>query len=72
MLELITMSLLGVAYINARINEANEEKKRKEEERIRELKIEVFCYAVKHKMLYNQVVKKIQNGEINLKDVIAD
>ena len=72
MLELITMSLLGVAYINARINEANEEKKRKEEQRIRELKIEVFCYAVKHKMLYNQVVKKIQNGEINLKDVIAD
>lgn len=69
MLELITMSLLGVAYVIARHNEAEEEKRLKEKERIESLKLDIFCYAVKHGMLYNEVVKKIENKEISLEDI---
>jgi len=72
MFELITMSLLGVAYIKACVDETNEEKKRKEEERIRDLKIKVFCYAVRHKMLYNQVVEMIETGKLTFADIDND
>ena len=59
MFELICMSLLGVAYVHASIEEAAEEKRQKEEERIRDLKISVFCYAARHHLKYNDVVKMI-------------
>ena len=39
MFELICMSLLGVVYVHACKEEAAEEKRQKEEERIRDLKI---------------------------------
>lgn len=72
MFEFIAMSLLSVAYVKACIDEFEEEKKQKEEERIRNLKIKVFCYAVRHNMLYNQVVESIQNGKLTFEDIEAD
>lgn len=72
MLELLCMSLLGVAYIKACIDEAKEAEVEKEKERIRDLKIKVFCYAVRHKLLYNQVVEMIQNGKLTLDDITED
>ena len=72
MLELLCMSLLGVAYIKACIDEAKEAEIEKEKERIRDLKIKVFCYAVRHKLLYNQVVEMIQNGKLTLADITED
>ena len=69
MFELITMSLLGIAYISVSINEANEEKRQKELERIQDLKIKVFCYAVRHSLLYDDVVKKLQNKELKFEDL---
>ena len=72
MLELLCMSLLGVAYIKACIDEAKEAEIEKEKERIRDLKIKVFCYAVRHKLLYNQVVEMIQNGKLTLADINED
>ena len=69
MLELITMGLLGVSYLAALSNEAKEETLLKEKERIRELKIKVFCYAVRHNMLYNEVVEKLQKKELSFKDL---
>lgn len=66
------MSVLGAAYVKACIDESNEEQKQKEEERIRDLKIKVFCYAVRHNMLYNQVVELIQNGKLTFEDINAD
>ncbi len=72
MLELLCMSLLGAAYIKACIDEAKEAEIEKEKERIRDLKIKVFCYAVRHKLLYNQVVEMIQNGKLTLADINED
>lgn len=72
MFELIAMSLLGAAYVKACVDESREEKKQKEEERIRNLKIKVFCYAVRHKLLYNQVVELIQSGKLTLDDIFND
>ena len=72
MFELICMSLLGVAYVHARIEEAAEEKRQKEEERIRNLKISVFCYAVRHHLNYNNVVKMIQDKELTFDDIERD
>ena len=72
MFELIAMSLLGAAYVKACVDESKEEKKRKEEDRIRDLKIKVFCYAVRHNMLYNQVVELIQNGKLTFEDIEVD
>ena len=72
MLELLCMSLLGVAYIKACIDEAKEAEIEKEKERICDLKIKVFCYAVRHKLLYNQVVEMIQNGKLTLADINED
>ena len=72
MFELIAMSLLGAAYVKACVDESKEEKKRKEEERIRDLKIKVFCYAVRHNMLYNQVVELIQSGKLTFEDIQND
>ena len=72
MFELITLSLLGIAYVNACIDEANEEKRLKEEERIRDLKIKVFCYAVRRHMLYNQVVEMIQSGKLTFEEIASD
>lgn len=63
------MSLLSAAYVKACVDEFEEEKKQKEEERIRDLKIKVFCYAVRHKLLYNQVVKLIQSGKLTFEDI---
>lgn len=69
MLELITMGLLGVSYLAALSNEAKEEKSLKEQERIRDLKIKVFCYAARHNMLYNEVVEKLQKKELSFEDI---
>ena len=46
MLELLCMSILGASYVYACIDERAKEKKLKEEERIFELKLKVFWYAV--------------------------
>lgn len=72
MFELIAMSLLGAAYVKACVDESKEEQKQMEEERIRDLKIKVFCYALKHKLLYNQVVELLQNGKLTFEDIEAD
>ena len=72
MFELICMSLLGVAYVNACIEEAKEEKTLKEKERIRDLKISVFCYAVRHGLKYNEVVEMIQNKKLTFEDIEKD
>ncbi len=72
MLELICMSLLGVAYVNSCIEEAAEEKRQKEEKRIRDLKISVFCYAVRHHLNYNDVVKMIQDTKLTFDDIERD
>ena len=69
MFELITMGLLGVSYLAALSIEAEEETLLKEKERIRDLKIKVFCYAVRHNMLYNEVVEKLQNKELSFGDL---
>ena len=62
MLELLMMSVLGAAYISA----CNQERK---EEKINELKLKVFCYAVKHSMLYNDVVKLIEQKKLTIEDI---
>ena len=69
MFELIAMSLLGAAYVKALKDESKEEKERKETERIRDLKIKVFCYAIRHGMLYDQVVEKLQKKEITFEEL---
>ena len=72
MFELMCMSLLGSAYIKACIDEAKEAEIEKEKERICDLKIKVFCYAVRHKLLYNQVVEMIQKGDLTFADIDLD
>lgn len=72
MFELICMSLLGIAYVKAYIDEAKEEKAQKEKERIRDLKIKVFCYAVRHDILYDKVIEMLQSGELTFADIDAD
>ena len=72
MFELICMSLLGIAYIHACKEEAAEEKRQKEEERIRDLKIKVFCYATRHGLLYNDVVKMIQENKLTFEEIEED
>ena len=69
MFELLAMSLLGAAYVNACLNELKEEEKQKEKQRIQDLKIKVFCYAVRHSLLYDDVVKKLQNKELMFEDL---
>ena len=69
MFELLAMSLLGAAYVNACLNESKEEKKQIEKQRIQDLKIKVFCYAVRHSLLYDDVVKKLQNKELMFEDL---
>ena len=72
MFELICMSLLGAAYIHVCKEEAAEEKRRKEKERIRDLKISVFCYAVRHHLSYNDVVKMLQDKKLTFGDIERD
>ena len=69
MFELLAMSILGIAYINALSNEAKEEANLKEKERIQNLKIKVFCYSVRHHLLYDDVVKKLQNNELSFEEL---
>lgn len=72
MFELICMSLLGVAYVGACIQEHKEEIERKKKEKLRELKIKVFCYAVRHKMLYDDVVKLIEEHKLTFEEIDKD
>lgn len=72
MLELICMSLLGVAYVDACIKEHKEEVERKKKEELRDLKIKVFCYAVRHKMLYDDVVKLIEEHKLTFEEIDKD
>lgn len=69
---LSVMSLLSAAYVKAYVDESKEEQKQKKEERIQDLKTKVFCYAVRHKLLYNQVVELIQNDKLTFEDINAD
>lgn len=69
MFELLCMSLLGIAYVKASVDETNEEKRLKEEQRIRDLKIKVFCYAVRHNLRYDEVVKMLQDKTISFEDI---
>ena len=65
MFELLCMSLLTVSYFVA----LSEEKK---QEKIKELKIKVFCYAIRHKMNYNDVVKMLQDKKLTFEDIDKD
>lgn len=66
------MSILGATYIDACIQECKEEELRKQQEKIKELKIKVFCYAVRHKMLYNDVVKLIEDHKLTFDQIDKD
>ena len=68
MFELICMSLLSAAYINACINESKEKNKQK----IRDLKISIFCYAIRHNLSYEKVVELIKNQIITFEDIKKD
>lgn len=72
MLEFICMSLLGIAYVDACIKEHKEEVERKKKEKLKELKIKVFCYAVRHEMLYNDVVKLIEEHKLTFEEIDKD
>lgn len=72
MFELLCMSLLTVAWIYAKKEEKIEEEKRKEKERTLDLRVSVFCYAVGHNLLYNQVVEMIRNNQITIEDIRKD
>lgn len=72
MFELICMSILGACYAKALIDEAAEEKKQKQKEKIRDLKISIFCYAVRHHLNYNDVVKMIQENTLSFEDIKKD
>ena len=72
MLEFLLMSFLGVAYTHACIKEVKEEEIRKEEERIRELKISIFFYAIRHKIRYNDVLNQLDNGTLTFADIEKD
>ena len=66
------MSILGVAYIDACFQERKEEVLRKRQEKLKELKIKVFCYAVRHKMLYNDVVNLIEDHKLTFEQIDKD
>lgn len=66
------MSILGVAYVNACIKERKEQKRKKKEEEIMNLKIKIFCYVVRHHLIYNDVVKQLENNELSLEDIRKD
>ena len=72
MLELLCMSLLGVAYVNACIEERRELERKKKEEELMDLKLTIFCYAVRHHLLYNDVVTKIEHNELSINEIKAD
>lgn len=72
MFELITMMLLSTCYIKASIDEAIEEKKQKEKERIRDLKISVFCYAIRHHLGYQEVVRNLQENKLTFEEIEKD
>lgn len=72
MFELICMSILGACYVKALKDETAEEKKQKEKEKIRDLKISIFCYAVRHRLNYNDVVKMIQENTLSFEDIKKD
>ena len=66
------MSLLGIAYAETSIEEPIEEKKQKEEERVRDLKIFVFCFADRNCLNYNDVMKMIQDKKLTFDDIERD
>ncbi len=72
MLELICMSLLGIAYAHASIDEAKKEKKLKERAQLQDKKISMFCYAVRHNLKYDEVVKLIEKNELSFEDIRKD
>ena len=72
MLELLCMSFLGVAYVNACIEERQEQERKKKEEELLDLKLTIFCYAVRHHLLYNDVVTKIEHNELSINEIKAD
>ena len=68
MFELISTSILGALYIYSLAKEEKELQEAKEQEKIRDLKIKLFCYAVSKKMLYNDVVKLYIDKKISNED----
>lgn len=69
MLELITTAILSFCYIKSCVDENIKEENLREEKRIRDIKISVFCYAVAKKILYNNVIKQLQDRKITLEEI---
>ena len=72
MLETICYLLLGVSYVAACAQGRKEEEERKKKTKIRELKTKVFCYAIMHHMLYNDVVKMLQDKKLTFEEINKD
>ena len=72
MLETLTFLTLGAAYVFELFQESKEMEEEERREKIRDLKIKVFCYAVRHGLLYNEVVKKIDSKELSIDDIEKD
>lgn len=68
----IALIRLSIAYVDACIKEEIEEKTLKDKEMIKDLKISVFCYAVRHHLNYDDVVKMLQNKSLTFEDIEKD
>ena len=69
MFELIAMTLLGIAYINALKDESDEEKRQQEREKCLDLKCKVFAYSVRKGRLYNEVVGDLKSGKLSMNEI---
>lgn len=66
--DLLVIFLCATSIITSIAEDKEEEKK----EKINELKIKVLCYAVRHKLQYNEVVEMLQNKALTFEDIEKD
>ena len=63
------MTALGVAYVTALKQEAQEAEREKKEADLFDIKLDVFCYAIFNKMLYEDAVNLINNGKLTIFEI---
>ncbi len=71
MFEFLVMSLLGICYVKACIDEAEIAKREEEIEEYSTLQAKMFVYSVHKGLLYSDVLSDVKSGKLTINEIQA-
>ena len=69
MFELLAMSLLGICYVKACVDEAQITKREEEIEEYSTFQAKIFVYSVHKGLLYSDVLNDVKSGKLTINEI---